>query len=100
MCVKCEADCSFPSCWAGNCLDLANKGIGTICEGAFLGLPQLQTLLLDDNEIQAIPEGAFLGLPQLQELSLGGTGIQAIPETAFQALPLLQTLWLACRRAS
>jgi Leucine-rich repeat (LRR) protein len=113
----CEADCS-------GYLGLDNKGIGSISEGAFQGLPQLQKLYLSGNGIQAIPEGAFQGLPQLQKLSLGGNGIQAIsegafqglpqlqdlsldgngiqaiPETAFQGLPLLQTLWLACRRAS
>ena len=66
----CEADCS-PSCWWGsNCLDLSDKAIGSISEGAFLGLPQLQALRIWDNEIQAISEGAFLGLPLLQTLSL------------------------------
>ena len=68
----CKADCS-PSCWgwANNCLDLSSKGIGTVSEGALAGLPLLERLNLDHNNLQQLPAQALSHLPMLTGLNLG-----------------------------
>ena len=83
----CEADCS-------GYLSLSWQGIGTISEGAFAGLPLLEQLYLDGNNLQHVPVQAFSHLPMLQWLSLNGNNLQHVPVQAFSHLPRLQWLYL------
>ena len=84
----CEEDCS------GH-IPLFGMGIGSISEGAFEGLPQVQQLTLSWNEIQHISDLDFEGLPQLHGLDLAGNKIQHISDHAFQKLPQLESLELS-----
>lgn len=51
-------------------LDLRRNGIRLIREGAFFGITNLSTLLLDDNRVSDIEPHAFRGLANIVRLSL------------------------------
>eukprot|EP00058_Branchiostoma_floridae_P025707 XP_002611197.1 hypothetical protein BRAFLDRAFT_71157 [Branchiostoma floridae] len=64
-----------------------NLQITMIHEGAFVNLPQLQYLNLENNQITKIQEGTFVNVSQLQTLSLGANRITNIKEDVIAYLP-------------
>lgn len=75
-------------------LDLRFNNIAEIRPGAFNGLKELHTLLLNDNQIKHIQADTFSGLPNLRILYLYKNRIETVTPGAFNHLPKLQQLYL------
>lgn len=75
-------------------LDLRFNRIREIQPGAFKGLRNLNTLLLNNNQIKSIPSGSFEDLENLKYLYLYKNEIQSIDRQAFQGLASLEQLYL------
>lgn len=75
-------------------LDLRFNRIREIQPGAFRGLRNLNTLLLNNNQIKSIPGGSFEDLENLKYLYLYKNEVQAIDRQAFKGLASLEQLYL------
>ncbi|KAL8583777.1 hypothetical protein ACOMHN_036412 [Nucella lapillus] len=82
------------------CRDLRFNKIRSLPRGAFAGLSELNTLLLNNNEIEEIEEGAFDGLPELRYLYLYKNNLVSLESEAFQGLPKLEQLFLHSNQIS
>lgn len=56
---------------------------------AFVGLKELQEVLIEDNQIELIQRRAFTILDNLKVINLRGNRIYEISEEAFQNIPAL-----------
>nr|XP_030700354.1 peroxidasin homolog isoform X3 [Globicephala melas] len=75
-------------------LDLRFNRIREIQPGAFRGLRNLNTLLLNNNQIKSIPGGSFEDLENLKYLYLYKNEIQSVGRQAFKGLASLEQLYL------
>ena len=75
-------------------LMLSHNRINALPTRVFSNLSKLQTLLLDDNQIQTIERSAFEGLESLTSVYLSYNIIDTIPESLFSNLSKLQRLFL------
>ncbi|XP_057598535.1 peroxidasin homolog isoform X2 [Hippopotamus amphibius kiboko] len=75
-------------------LDLRFNRIREIQPGAFRGLRNLNTLLLNNNQIKSIPGGSFEDLENLKYLYLHFNQIETLDPESFQHLPKLERLFL------
>ncbi|XP_055887034.1 peroxidasin homolog [Biomphalaria glabrata] len=75
-------------------LDFRFNKIKRIPRGSFPTLPNLNTLLLNNNELEEIEEDAFQGLPELRFLYLYKNKISKIHPNAFRSLSHLEQLSL------
>ncbi|XP_047638684.1 peroxidasin homolog isoform X3 [Phacochoerus africanus] len=75
-------------------LDLRFNRIREIQPGAFKGLRNLNTLLLNNNQIKSIPSGSFEDLENLKYLYLHFNQIETLDPESFQHLPKLERLFL------
>ena len=62
-------------------LDLSNNLLPGIAPGVF-SLPNLKRLMLANNKIRCVSENSFDGIPQLEMLTLNDNQIRRIPEKA------------------
>lgn len=76
---------------------LKQNGITEIMPDAFIGLPAVFELRVEDNKLESIPE-AFLTLTELKFLHLDNNPILRIDAKAFRTLLSLQTLTLSDTR--
>nr|XP_031540895.1 LOW QUALITY PROTEIN: peroxidasin homolog [Vicugna pacos] len=83
-----------PPCAESSFLDLRFNRIREIQPGAFRGLRNLNTLLLNNNQIRSVPGGSFEDLENLKYLYLYKNEIQAIDRQAFKGLASLEQLYL------
>ncbi|XP_033693957.1 peroxidasin homolog isoform X5 [Tursiops truncatus] len=74
--------------------DLRFNRIREIQPGAFRGLRNLNTLLLNNNQIKSIPGGSFEDLENLKYLYLYKNEIQSVGRQAFKGLASLEQLYL------
>ncbi|XP_075975754.1 leucine rich repeat containing G protein-coupled receptor chaoptin isoform X2 [Anticarsia gemmatalis] len=72
------------------CLSLNH--ITQIVQHAFVGLKELQEVLIEDNMIEIIHRRAFASLDNLKVIRLRGNRIREISEEAFQNIPALSEL--------
>lgn len=72
------------------CLSLNH--ITQIVQHAFVGLKELQEVLIEDNLIEVIQRRAFASLDNLKIIKLKGNRIRDISEEAFQNIPSLTEL--------
>ncbi|XP_012257101.2 peroxidasin [Athalia rosae] len=75
-------------------LDLRFNNVEEVPAGAFDGLDELRTLLLNDNQIKYLESGAFAGLKNLRVLYLYQNRIKRIAPGTFAGLPNLEQLYL------
>ncbi|XP_076248599.1 peroxidasin [Calliopsis andreniformis] len=75
-------------------LDLRFNNIAELRPGAFHGLYELHTLLLNDNRIRHLLPRTFEGAPNLRILYLYKNRIEHISPDAFAGLPKLEQLYL------
>ncbi|XP_052775467.1 peroxidasin homolog isoform X2 [Mya arenaria] len=75
-------------------LDLRFNVIRNIPRGAFRDAPRLDTLLLNNNELEVIEDGAFEGLREIRYLYLFKNKIREIRPDAFRHLQRLEQLFL------
>ncbi|XP_076385365.1 peroxidasin [Megachile rotundata] len=75
-------------------LDLRFNNIAELRPGSFYGLPELHTLLLNDNRLRHLPARIFEGAPKLRILYLYKNRIERISPGAFSGLPKLEQLYL------
>ncbi len=75
-------------------LILADQGINSLQSLDFLGLPGLDMLDLNDNNLQTLPTGLFLGLENLLDLRLDGNALTELDGGVFGDLFALQRLRL------
>ena len=78
-------------------LDLNDNAIRTLPVDIFMGLSQLEVLILDESEFAGgtLPEGVFAGLSGLRELHLHDCGLQTLPRNIFSGLSSLEVLFLS-----
>lgn len=75
-------------------LDLRFNKLRRLRPDSFHHLTALQTLLLNNNELELIEDGAFAGLAQLQTLYLYRNTIRRIDKRTFEKLASLHSLFL------
>jgi len=75
-------------------LNFDNNGYESVSANAFAGMPEINYILLRDNQITALPPGLFTGTPKLLSLHLGGNGITALPPGLFDGSSKLLYLFL------
>ncbi|GIX81771.1 hypothetical protein CEXT_755461 [Caerostris extrusa] len=73
-------------------LSLDGCGIHIIENGAFLGLENIVSLFLQDNELKHVPIEVLLDIPHLQELHVGKNKIQKLGPNDFRGLRSLKTI--------
>ncbi|KAG8232549.1 hypothetical protein J437_LFUL012899 [Ladona fulva] len=77
-------------------MDLGGNRISRLSASAFVGLPALRILQLDDNQLAAVPSAALAPLPALAELNLGLNALgPTLPDDSFSALSRLSALDLS-----
>lgn len=77
-------------------LDLRYNKLKTIEAGAFAGLQQVNSLMLDGNPtLEEIHSGAFVGLITLREMSINNTRLRKIEKNLFLQMNSLRTLKLS-----
>ena len=78
-------------------LDLNDNAMRTLPVDIFMGLSQLEVLILDESEFAGgtLPEGVFAGLSGLRELHLYDCGLQTLPRNIFSGLSSLEVLFLS-----
>ncbi|KAG8232966.1 hypothetical protein J437_LFUL013578 [Ladona fulva] len=80
-------------------LDLGGNRVSYLFASAFVGLPALRILQLDDNQLAAVPSAALAPLPALAELNLGLNALgPTIPDNSFSTLSRFSTLDLSGSR--
>lgn len=85
---SCEADCK-------GTLNLAERGIASISDGALDGLPLVRLLYLDGNRLAALSQGVFRGLEGVVQVHLPHNQLSYLPSGVFSALQNLEHLNLA-----
>ena len=77
-------------------LFLHNKGITSLKDGDFSGMPSLQEIDLSLNELNSLPSGIFDDLPSLMNLLLIGNNLtyEGLPDGVFEGLSSLNVLHL------
>ncbi|KAA0200560.1 hypothetical protein HAZT_HAZT004562 [Hyalella azteca] len=70
-------------------LDLSHNDVEVVASGALKGLPHLQELYLNNNQLGKVDDLAFEGLSALHTLDLSGNKLVALPEDAFLPTPQL-----------
>ncbi|XP_053395477.1 peroxidasin-like isoform X2 [Mercenaria mercenaria] len=75
-------------------LDLRFNVIKDIPRGAFRNIPRLDTLLLNNNELEVVKSNAFEGLRELRYLYLYKNKIEEIEPDVFKHLHKLEQLFL------
>jgi Leucine-rich repeat (LRR) protein len=75
-------------------LVLWNNNIREIPANAFKGCPKVTTLYLSENPISSLPSDAFNQLSELRELSLSRIQLKRLEANTFQATPQLSYLYL------
>ena len=76
-------------------LYLDNKGIVSIANGTFDGMPDLHSIYLSSNALTSIPADAFRHNTELRYLYLNSNALTSIPVQAFQHNTELRTLDLS-----
>eukprot|EP00058_Branchiostoma_floridae_P012391 XP_002597879.1 hypothetical protein BRAFLDRAFT_128424 [Branchiostoma floridae] len=89
---------SFPNTSGLTVLHIQASNVSTIQPGAFLGLPLVKKLYLDDNLISNLGPDTFLGLKNLTDLVINKNELSFISQHAFRGLPLLAYLSLVQNR--
>lgn len=72
-----------------------SKLLTSIPEKCFLGLTNLRSINLSNNQLETLPENTFLGLENLQQIYLCKNQLDILPEKLFSGLPKLSTLDLS-----
>ena len=75
-------------------LDLSKNHIAGVYTNSLHGLPRLQFLQLEDNDIGSLELGAFYQTPQLVNLHLNGNRIAFLPTSIFNGMVSLEVLKL------
>nr|ANG08893.1 toll family protein LongTollA [Parhyale hawaiensis] len=70
-------------------LDLSHNDVEVVASGALKGLPHLQELYLNNNQLAKVDDLAFEGLASLHTLDMSGNKLVALPEDAFLPTPQL-----------
>lgn len=73
-------------------LDVSGNTISTIPSHSFIGLSQLEELLVNNSAVQHLSNGSFVGLANLRSLDLHDNFISSISRDTFLGMPKLQTL--------
>ena len=75
-------------------MDLQLAGISSLKSGDFSDLPDLEDIVLNDNELTSLPADVFSGLSNLRELVLNDNELTSLPAGVFSGLTSLQRLHL------
>ncbi|XP_072044917.1 uncharacterized protein [Amphiura filiformis] len=84
----------FKALWPLETLSLDESNIDTLEKGVFDGLHNLTWLDLSNNNISSLTNWTFQGLPKLEKLYLWNVPLLRILSDAFNGLPFLHTLIL------
>ncbi|XP_038044180.1 leucine-rich repeat and immunoglobulin-like domain-containing nogo receptor-interacting protein 3 [Patiria miniata] len=76
-------------------LDLTENSIDRLAMYSFYGMKNLQTLLLDDNNITVLSKGCMSDASRLRVLSLKRNGMHTVKPESFHCLNSLEELYLS-----
>ena len=75
-------------------LDISNTDIGSLINGDFNGLSNLEQLSLRTNSLSSLPADVFDGLSALKALQMHDNSLSSLPENVFDGLSSLEYLTL------